>query len=499
MVSNRAFWCTFYSTGKGKSVHENVQLDTVIIYDEFYYIRLINAYSITIVIKYSLNILMIVYVYILIFERNKNIMKKLFLNNTVVKDMNLNNYEIAVYVALRSVYDSQKELQYITYNSVAFELYNNLQISRRCMNHIKSALDSLMEKDLIKKVNSYSSTEFIVDMSGLHFEQDTGKSIFYTVITLEEVHRIMNIDTKKDNFAILRYFIVLISSICHDKGTYDHSVGCDAHTDFVGFMTLDTLANWCATTKARIIEYNSILEAEKIIYTYRHNQNKKDKETGQIMSFSNHYGRYEDSQWIIQFANEYVATYNLKETETLVKAEKSRENKRYAAIYNLLAKDFDKYIDNFSDAELIETYKYIHNKNICNEKKLKDTEENSATYDEISGKIKNEDLFDDIPCVVDYVNKQFKKKRTIEERKHNLVNVVSDDNWGEPASMERDSSIEEILDMPTEGEIQMNLANTDCVEQNELCKSESHCAELHSELFCVTEKDSDYIDIDDLY
>lgn len=89
-------------------------------------------------------------------------------------------------------------------------------------------------------------------------------------------------------------------------------------------MTLDTLAGWCETTKARIIEYNFILESEKMIYTYRHNQNRKDKEIGQIMSFSIHYGRYEDKQWIIQFANEYVATYNLKETEALVKAEKSK-------------------------------------------------------------------------------------------------------------------------------------------------------------------------------
>jgi hypothetical protein len=73
------------------------------------------------------------------------------------------------------------------------------------------------------------------------------------------------IDTKKDNFAILRYFIILISSICHDRGTYDHSSGYEAHTDFVGFMTLDTLADWCGITKARFIEYNSIFETEKII------------------------------------------------------------------------------------------------------------------------------------------------------------------------------------------------------------------------------------------
>lgn len=377
-------------------------------------------------------------------------MKKLFLNNAVIKDINISDYEVAVYTALRSIYDPQKDLQYVAYNSVAFELYGNLQISRRCMNHIKSALDSLVGKGLIKKIDSISTTEFIVDMSSLHFEQNTSKGMFYTVITLEEVHRIMSIDTKKDNFAILRYFIILISSICHDKGTYDHSDCFGTHTDFVGFMTLDTLADWCGTTKARIIEYNSILEAEKMIYTYRHSQNKKDKKTGQIMSFSNHYGRYEDKQWIIQFANEYVATYNLKETETLVKAEKSKVNKRYAAIYNLLAKNFNKYIDNFSDEELLGTYKYIHSKNLCNEKKLCTVDEDSAAYNDIIGKIKDEDLFDDIPCVVDYVNQMAEKKRKAEERKHNLVNTASDDNWGEPI----DFTIEEILNMPVMSEVQ---------------------------------------------
>lgn len=172
------------------------------------------------------------------------------------------------------------------------------------------------------------------------------------------------------------------------------------------------------------------------------------------MSFSNHYGRYEDKQWIVQFANEYVATYKLKETETLVKAEKAKINKKYAAIYNLLSHGFDKYIGNYSDVELIETYKYIHSKNICNEKKLDIADEDSSAYEDILGKIKSEDLFDNIPCVVDYVNKKTEKKRNIEKRKHDLVNAVSDDNWGEPNSMEQDFSVEEILDMPTVGEVQ---------------------------------------------
>ena len=36
------------------------------------------------------------------------------------------------------------------------------------------------------------------------------------------------------------------------------------------------------------------------------------------------------------------------------------------------------------------------------------------------------------------------------------VRNEADDNWGEPAPMEHDFSVEEILDMPTEGEVQMN-------------------------------------------
>ena len=46
------------------------------------------------------------------------------------------------------------------------------------------------------------------------------------------------------------------------------------------------------------------------------------------------------------------------------------------------------------------------------------------------------------------------------------------DNWGEPVSMENDFSIEEILDMPTEGEVLSEpiLTNIDCVGQNNLCE-----------------------------
>ena len=67
----------------------------------------------------------------------------------------------------------------------------------------------------------------------------------------------------------------------------------------------------------------------------------------------------------------------------------------------------------------------------------------------------------------------------------------SNDNWGEPNSMEHDFSIEEMLDMPTEG----NFKEPNYIEAD----NESHGGKIPCELFCVTGKDLDYIDIDDLY
>ena len=71
--------------------------------------------------------------------------------------------------------------------------------------------------------------------------------------------------------------------------------------------------------------------------------------------------------------------------------------------------------------------------------------------------------------------------------------------------------------MSTIGDVQMNLplVNMDCVEQvvsqkvlagkeqnlnnSDMADNESHSGKIPCELFCVTGKDLDLIDIDDLY
>lgn len=77
----------------------------------------------------------------------------------------------------------------------------------------------------------------------------------------------------------------------------------------------------------------------------------------------------------------------------------------------------------------------------------------------------------------------------------------SNDNWGEPVSMECDFSIEEILDMPTEdgGQTESTLTKIDCIKPDYIeADNESH-GECNHELFGVTEKGLDLIDIDSIF
>ena len=48
----------------------------------------------------------------------------IYLSNTVISDLQFNDYEIATYVALKSIYNSNRNMQFVSYNMIAYELYN---------------------------------------------------------------------------------------------------------------------------------------------------------------------------------------------------------------------------------------------------------------------------------------------------------------------------------------------------------------------------------------
>lgn len=133
--------------------------------------------------------------------------------------MQISDEELCVYIALKSIYQSSRNKQYITYNMILYELVGNFSFKRSLYKKVKSAFESLVNKNLILIDNKVSASEFIVNLSGLYFTSDftTGKGKYYTIVYSDEVQAILNLDNKIDKLKLLRYFVVCMRTINKTK------------------------------------------------------------------------------------------------------------------------------------------------------------------------------------------------------------------------------------------------------------------------------------------
>ncbi len=258
-------------------------------------------------------------------------------------------------------------------------------------------------------------------------------------------------------------------------------------------MSQDEMVSLWGYGKETINDYLEQLEKMQLIYIYRH---RRRRSNGTYYKLNNSYGRYCDKDAVIAEAIKYSDTVECE--DFVEKVDRRAIKLRYNAYCEGGAK---KYINN--PVAVIALYREC----LAYNKSLK--------YKPVEG----------------YYDGEYKQGEPLDLSVFSdEVRNEADDNWGEPAPMEHDFSVEEILDMPTEGEVQMNLplVNTDYVGQNELCKvelsnnykaekqdtcktgdhkepdyieadNESHGGEIPCELFCVTGNDLGYIDIEDLY
>lgn len=340
----------------------------------------------------------------------------IYLDNNIIDTVRLTDAEMGVYVALKGIYQASKNRQYISYNMLAFELYGNGKYKRSICDAIKDAFNSLVQKKYISIIETLSTTEFVVDMSGLYINMEKSNT-YYTTISDTELHSIMNIGGRSDKFKLLRYFLICLKTICKSQDVYKDNY--NARINFVGFMSQEYLSQHTGIDISQIIEYNRILEENHLLYIYRHKEMKRNTITGQFKSFTNHYGRYEDREDIITFAKNYEKVHGIE--EQLVQSEKSNRKRSISAKYNNLCKDFDRYINQYSNDELIEIYKQIRHDNEQIQSDLIGAKVGSDYYEKLRLKLRDEEIFDKIPCIVQYRSRNIIK-----------LNCENEDNWGEP-------------------------------------------------------------------
>ena len=389
-----------------------------------------------------------------------------FLDSKIISDKELSSNAVVAYTALRMIQNLNTNKYYVNIKLLAFQLTDDITFSRKYVERLSDGLNELIIKRYIEIVANNADKDYILDISNLIIDNNSDGSkdkTFFVVIDSDEIHKIMNLDSRLDKFSVLRYFMCMLSTVNYSATYYD--VMGKEYINFVGFMTNDYIGSLCGVASYTTYDkYNHLLEANEMIYIYRHNILIRD-EKGQLKNLPNHYGRYKDKELIIGYA---ISRENFELGEDIVD-KKANESRSLMQKYYCMVK----YGTEYPEEETKRIHRYVHYRNQQNEKKYNQAKEKGYSGEEFLDKIVPEDVFQKYDYLFEKSSSDCGKVNTDE----------TDDNWGEPISMEHDLSIEEILDMPTEGEVQMNLplenavckvqmdlANNACMGQDELCK-----------------------------
>ncbi len=396
-------------------------------------------------------------------------MDKLFLKKDLVTGFTLTQDGVLAYMALRTIidesiplYNKTSSVDCVSLNRMAFALVGSQE------KYEKVLLDSLQrgiyelkfanEIRVLQDLSTKTSNEYLLDFSNLYL--DTERERFVTIFS-EEIYKILACEgVMKKKISMLKYFVAIVS-------TFNWSKSMRKLQGKIGTMSMEYIALQADISSRTCIRYNDILTEMKMIYVYK--SNDKERVGNKLKQIKNCYSRYADKDDCEEYASNYENWYGSQ--HIIVRTQKNKEqadnNRRLAQIYNRIS---DGYGDTYDEETIRKVRKYIANKN-------------KTLQEEIDAKHAQEYMTDSDRRWVEKLESQIKDESIFEQ----FDFLKDDDNWGEPI----DFSIEEIFDMPTEGEVlsESTLTNIDCVGHNELCKNESHCAKLHCELFCVTGND----------
>lgn len=335
------------------------------------------------------------YKMVLGFRRGQAIMLKLFIS----KSVGLDEKELAVLAILNGLYSNKQDYLTISISGLAYNLSKRWidarNKDRRLYNNIKIGIKSLANRKIIKILDQ-NGDNYIISNEGLEVNTDKEK---FAVVELWEMQKIFSESNKP--FNVFLFFVNLIGTI-NNKTKEWH-------------MSQDDMVALYGYGKETVNDYLEQLEKMQLIYVYRH---KKRRANGTYYKLNNSYGRYCDKDAVIAEAQKYSDTV---ECEDFVE---KLDRRAIKLRYNAYCDGAKKYND---PATVIALYKecVAYNKSL----KYKPVE---GYYD---GEYKQGELLD-LSVFPDEVRNE------------------ADDNWGDPVSMENDFSVEEILDMPTEGEVQ---------------------------------------------
>ena len=223
-----------------------------------------------------------------IFRKGIYIIMDVFLESKIISDRKLSSNAVAAYTALRMIQNLNTNKYYVNIKLLTFQLTDDIAFSRKYMERLSDGLNELIVMKYIQVVTNKADKDYILDIGNLIIDNnsvDSKNKIFFLVIGSDEIHKIMNQDSRLDKFSVLRYFMCMLSTVNYNATYYD--VMGKEYNNFVGFMTNDYIGSLCGVTSYTTYDkYNHWLEANEMIYIYRHGVLIRD-EKGQLKNLPN--------------------------------------------------------------------------------------------------------------------------------------------------------------------------------------------------------------------
>ena len=277
-------------------------------------------------------------------------MKNLFIIKRITENMELTDEAFTVWCGLKNIMQMNTTEYFISYNMIAYSVFGRIP-NRYELTAMKNGLNELIDKKYIKIVESYSKSEYVLDLSALYYKKEDG---FFSDLSKEEMHKIMNLNGNYDKYKLLRYFTCQI-------GSFNRSENMKKYKGKIGGMGLDYFTDLIPITKPTVITFNKILEENELLFIIRHNdffQGVTYDGNSELREIHNTYSRWSDRGLAKEYA-ENIHGYKYNTDEKNKKSKKANENRSLGLkLYYLTTQKRE-----YSSDEMNEIYAYAVDKN----------------------------------------------------------------------------------------------------------------------------------------
>lgn len=285
-------------------------------------------------------------------------MKNLFIVKRIVENMNLSDNAFSVWCGLRNIMHKDQYEYFITYNMIAYSVFKH-HPTRKEYEAIKNGFLELVENKYVTVLDDFSKNELLVDLSNLYYNGDE----YFSDLSEEEMHQIMNIPGNHNKHKLLRYFTCQV-------GSFNRSNNMGRYKGKIGGMSLENFEEMIPITKPTIASFNHILEENELLFVIRHKdfyQYKSADGENEIREIPNTYSRWKDRKLAQEFAEEQHG-YKYEVTKKGVRTDAANKNRS-------LGQKLNNYIYNhteYDDATIAEMREYAEKKNARLKEKYED-------------------------------------------------------------------------------------------------------------------------------